>query len=84
MVELRLTDDGSNTHSWSYPIPYPSAFNRVGKDSSNYVAFWKEVRVVEYLLAPEAALWKDPSGTADPMMKRLLPAKAVMNSQTST
>ena len=33
--------------AWSYPTPYPTAFDRVGKDFSNYVAFWKEVQVVE-------------------------------------
>ena len=33
--------------AWSYPTPYPSAFDRVGKDFSGYVAFWKEVRVVD-------------------------------------
>lgn len=33
--------------AWSYPTPYPTAFDRVGKDFSNYVAFWKEVTVVE-------------------------------------
>jgi uncharacterized protein (DUF427 family) len=33
--------------AWSYPHPYPSAFHRVGKDFSDYVAFWKEVRVTE-------------------------------------
>jgi len=32
--------------AWSYPTPYPTAFDRVGKDFSNYVAFWKEVEVV--------------------------------------
>lgn len=31
--------------AWSYPTPYPNAFDRVGKDFSNYVAFWKEVTV---------------------------------------
>lgn len=31
--------------AWAYPEPYPTAFDRVGKDFSNYVAFWKEVRV---------------------------------------
>lgn len=31
--------------AWSYPHPYPTAFDRVGKDFSNYVAFWKEVKV---------------------------------------
>ena len=33
--------------AWSYPTPYPTAFDRVGKDFSNYVAFWKEVQVTE-------------------------------------
>jgi uncharacterized protein (DUF427 family) len=33
--------------AWSYPEPYPTAFDRVGKDFSNYVAFWKEVQVVD-------------------------------------
>lgn len=31
--------------AWSYPNPYPSSFERVGTDYSNYVAFWKEVQV---------------------------------------
>jgi uncharacterized protein (DUF427 family) len=31
--------------AWSYPQPYETAISRVGKDFSNYVAFWKEVRV---------------------------------------
>ncbi|MEO7148293.1 MAG: DUF427 domain-containing protein [Terrimesophilobacter sp.] len=33
--------------AFSYPTPYPSAFDRVGKDFSDYVAFWKEVQVTE-------------------------------------
>lgn len=33
--------------AWSYPSPYLSSFDRVGKDYSNYVAFWKDVRVVD-------------------------------------
>ena len=33
--------------AWSYPTPYPSGIERVGKDFSNYVAFWKEVSVTE-------------------------------------
>jgi uncharacterized protein (DUF427 family) len=31
--------------AWSYPHPYPTAFDRVGADFSNYVAFWKDVKV---------------------------------------
>lgn len=33
--------------AWSYPRPYPTAFDRVGKDFTDYVAFWKEVTVSE-------------------------------------
>ncbi|WP_085368853.1 DUF427 domain-containing protein [Leifsonia sp. NCR5] len=33
--------------AWSYPTPYPSSFDRVGSDYSNYVAFWKDVKVVD-------------------------------------
>jgi uncharacterized protein (DUF427 family) len=33
--------------AWSYPTPYPASFDRVGKDYSNYVAFWKEVKIVD-------------------------------------
>lgn len=33
--------------AFSYPTPYPTAFDRVGKDFSGYVSFWKEVKVTE-------------------------------------
>lgn len=33
--------------AWSYPTPYPSSFDRVGQDYSDYVAFWKDVRVID-------------------------------------
>ena len=33
--------------AFSYPNPLPGAFDRVGKDFSNYVAFWKEVTIVD-------------------------------------
>ncbi|AMM19687.1 hypothetical protein AX769_05430 [Frondihabitans sp. PAMC 28766] len=39
--------NGLQDRAWSYPTPYPTAFERVGKDFSNYVAFWKEVSVTE-------------------------------------
>jgi uncharacterized protein (DUF427 family) len=44
-----VTVDGTalQDRAWSYPNPYPTAFDRVGKDFSNYVAFWKEVTVSE-------------------------------------
>ena len=28
--------------AWSYPTPYPSSFDRVGKDYSGYIAFDKQ------------------------------------------
>jgi uncharacterized protein (DUF427 family) len=31
--------------AWSYPDPHATAIDRVGTDFSNYVTFWKEVRV---------------------------------------
>ena len=33
--------------AWSYPTPYPTGIEKVGKDFSNYVAFCKEVKVVD-------------------------------------
>lgn len=33
--------------AWAYPEPYPSAIERVGTDFSGYVAFWKDVSVVD-------------------------------------
>ncbi|MFS0732489.1 DUF427 domain-containing protein [Microbacterium sp. 1P10UB] len=33
--------------AWSYPAPYPTAIDKVGTDFSGYVAFWKEVQVVD-------------------------------------
>lgn len=37
----------SHDNAWSYPHPKPSAIDIVKKDFSNYVAFWREVRVAE-------------------------------------
>lgn len=31
--------------AWTYHAPYPAAIDRVGKDFTGYVAFWKEVQV---------------------------------------
>ena len=33
--------------AWAYPTPYPTAIQRVGRDFSGYVAFWKEVEVTD-------------------------------------
>lgn len=42
-----VTVDGQQLpdRAWSYPHPYESGIARVGKDFSDYVAFWKEVQV---------------------------------------
>jgi len=33
--------------AFSYPNPIPTAFDRVGKDFSGYITFWKEVEFVD-------------------------------------
>lgn len=33
--------------AFSYPHPIPASFDRVGKDYSGYVTFWKDVQVTE-------------------------------------
>lgn len=44
-----VTDGTSSLQdrAWSYPKPVPSSFERVGKDYSGYIAFWKEVQVID-------------------------------------
>ncbi len=42
---VRDGDELLEDRAWSYPHPYPTAFERVGTDFSGYVAFWKEVEV---------------------------------------
>lgn len=44
-VKDSASGDLLQDRAWSYPHPYPTAEQRVGKDISNYVAFWKEVKV---------------------------------------
>ena len=33
--------------AFSYPAPTPSSFDRVGQDYSGYVAFWKDLEVID-------------------------------------
>lgn len=40
-------DTWSKDSAWSYPDPKSSAISTVKKDFSNYVAFWRDVQVVE-------------------------------------
>ena len=44
---VKSGDDVLQDRAWSYPTPYPASFDRVGQDYSGFVAFWKEVKVVE-------------------------------------
>jgi uncharacterized protein (DUF427 family) len=39
--------DWSQDNAWSYPEPKPSAIEMIHNDFSNYVAFWRDVTVVE-------------------------------------
>ena len=40
-------DEVSEDVAWSYPEPYESAIHKVKADFSNYVAFWRDVSVME-------------------------------------
>ena len=40
-------DSFSSDNAWSYPNPKPSAIDTVKKDFTNYVAFWRDVQVIE-------------------------------------
>ncbi len=40
-------DSMSEDVAWSYPEPYESAIHKVKKDFSDYVAFWRDVKVTE-------------------------------------
>lgn len=40
-------DDWSKDSAWSYPEPEPSAIEKVKKDFSGYVAFWRGVEIAE-------------------------------------
>ncbi len=45
--DVGLSKQRSSDSAWAYPTPKPSAIEIVKKDFSNYVAFWRDVRVVE-------------------------------------
>ena len=40
-------DDWSKDSAWSYPEPKQSAIERIRKDFSGYIAFWRDVTVTE-------------------------------------
>lgn len=44
---VQTGDELHTDYAWSYPNPYPTAFDRVGKDFSGYVAFDPRVKISE-------------------------------------
>lgn len=44
---VTVGDTTSQDAAFSYPEPYPTAVERVHKDFSDYVAFWRDVQVAE-------------------------------------
>ena len=40
-------DQSSQDSAWSYPEPKEGSIERVHKDFTNYVAFWRDVQVTE-------------------------------------
>lgn len=40
-----IGDDVNDDAAWYYPVPKDGSIKRVGKDFSNYVAFWHGVEV---------------------------------------
>ncbi|MGC1177314.1 MAG: DUF427 domain-containing protein [Candidatus Saccharimonadales bacterium] len=45
--DVGQNDNWSKDSAWSYPDPKPSAIEKVKKDFTNYVAFWRDVQVTE-------------------------------------
>ena len=45
--DVGIADKTSQDNAWSYPSPLPPAIDKVKKDFSNYVAFWRDVTVSE-------------------------------------
>lgn len=45
--DVGADSDWSIDNAWSYPDPYPTAMERLHKDISGYVAFWRDVTVTE-------------------------------------
>jgi uncharacterized protein (DUF427 family) len=45
--DVQVGADSNQDAAFSYPEPKPSAIERVHKDFSGYVAFWRGVEVVE-------------------------------------
>jgi len=44
---VKAGDTVLQDRAWSYPQPFETAFDRVGKDFSGYLAFAKDVQILE-------------------------------------
>lgn len=44
---VSVNGETAQDSAWSYPEPKPTAIDIVKKDFSNYVAFWREVSVID-------------------------------------
>lgn len=40
-------DNWSKDNAWAFPDPLPGAIDRVKKDFTNYIAFWRDVQITE-------------------------------------
>ncbi len=45
--DVGKADSHSKDNAWSYQQPLPTAIERVGKDFTGYVAFWRDVTISE-------------------------------------
>jgi len=43
--DIGSREQSGQDNAWSYPEPLSSAINIVGKDFSDYIAFWRDVAV---------------------------------------
>ncbi|WP_167138220.1 DUF427 domain-containing protein [Diaminobutyricimonas sp. TR449] len=44
---VKIGDTLAPDAAFSYPDPRPVSIKRIGRDYSSYIAFWKEVQIVE-------------------------------------
>jgi len=45
--DIKVGDEVNEAGAWYYPAPKSTAIEIVGKDFSNYIAFWRGVEVTE-------------------------------------
>lgn len=54
VVDPTNPENKSQDNAWSYPTPLPTAIEKVHKDFTDYVAFWRDVSVVDESVEPAA------------------------------